>query len=84
MSRTYRRTSGVNEEDLRELGGRLAAAYVSYSIGHKGVDRILKKVVPEEVGVLWIDLADLLFSALKSDSAAEDLRLRDVITKLIQ
>jgi hypothetical protein len=82
-TKRYRRTSGVSEEGLAELGQRLAAAYISYVSGHKGVDRLLKKA-PKRIGVFWTDLADAVFTAMKAGSSVEDLRFRDVITKFIQ
>jgi hypothetical protein len=83
MSQGYQRRSGVNDEGLAEFGRRLAAAYVSYVAGHKGVDRMLKQA-PQKPGDFWIDLADMVFTAMKSSGSAEDLRMRDVITKHIQ
>jgi hypothetical protein len=83
MTEDYQPKSGVNEEGLNELGRRLAAAYISYISGYAGVDRVLK-TGPRKVGRLWIDLADILFSAMKGDASVDDLRLADVITKYIQ
>ena len=83
MSDTHRHTSGITEEGLQDLGRRFAAAYISYISRRKGIDRTLKEA-PEKVGVFWTDLADIVFTAMRAGSSAEDLRFRDVISKYIQ
>jgi hypothetical protein len=83
MSQGYQRRSGVTDDGLAEFGRRLAAAYLSYVAGHKGVDRMLKQA-PQKPGDFWIDLADMVFTAMKSSGSAEDLQMRDAITKCIQ
>lgn len=79
----YNRTSGIGEESLNDLGRRLAAAFVSYTAGYKGVDRALKQS-PEKVGQFWLSLADALFSAMKDGAFTDDQPARDVLTKYIQ
>jgi hypothetical protein len=70
-----------NPED--ELARRLAAAYVSYMAGYRGVDYVLKrKYKPAQ---FWKDLAELISKALAGQlEIEEELRLREVVTKYIQ
>lgn len=77
------RTVGMPEEALNDLGRRLAAAFVSYTAGYKGVDRMLAKT-PEAPGAFWIELAKMLFQAMADGVFSDDLHARDVITKYIQ
>jgi len=76
----------VRDDGTNELGRRLAAAYVSYLVGHVGVDRMLKQV-PEKPGRFWREMAELLFRIMQESEgigADSDLRLREAITKYIQ
>jgi hypothetical protein len=76
--------SGLSDEVLNKVGRRLAAAFLSYLEGRKGVDSTLKKA-PERVGRFWRELADLIYVAKGMRVEQEpDLMLRDVITKMIQ
>lgn len=83
MNKTHCRKSGMSDKDLDELGRRLAAAYVSYIVGHKGIDRILKQT-PGKPGKFWTDLADLLFAAAKAGGSMDSLGIHEVITNYIQ
>ena len=78
---------GVKDEALNEVGRRLAAAWASYLVGHKGVDRMLKQA-PERIGGFWKELAELIYVAqgMRTTETKEldELRLREVITKLVQ
>ena len=77
------RAVGMPEEALNDVGRRLAAAFVSYTAGYKGVDRLLART-PEEPGAFWIELAAVLFQAMADGVFSDDLHARDVITKYIQ
>jgi hypothetical protein len=46
-----------------ELGRRIAAAYISYIGGYKGVDRTLKQLADRPVGDLWLDFAAAIMNA---------------------
>jgi hypothetical protein len=83
MNKTHCRKSGMSDKDLDELGRRLAAAYVSYIVGHKGIDRMLKQA-PGKPGEFWVGLADLLFAAAKAGGSVDSLRIHEVITNYIQ
>ncbi|HEV2398783.1 MAG TPA: hypothetical protein VGS27_17695 [Candidatus Sulfotelmatobacter sp.] len=73
----------MNVQTDDELARRLAAAYVSYIAGYRGVDYLLKrKYKPAK---FWKDLAAFVSKALAGQSEIEeDLRLREAITKYIQ
>jgi hypothetical protein len=66
-----------------ELARRLAAAYVSYMAGYRGVDYLLKrKYKPAQ---FWKDLAEFVAKALAGQLDAEDdLKFREAATKYIQ
>ena len=71
------------DEALNDVGRRLAAAFVSYTAGYKGVDRLLART-PEKPGAFWVELAAMLFQAIADGVFSDDLHARDVITKYIQ
>lgn len=81
MSPRFEDSMNVQTDD--ELARRLAAAYVSYIAGYRGVDYLLKrKYKPAK---FWKDLAAFVSKALAGQSEIEeDLRLREAITKYIQ
>jgi hypothetical protein len=68
---------------VRQLARRLAAAYTSYIVGHAGVDRMLKRC-PEQVGPLWMEIAELLFRVASRTESIDQLKLSDVVSKYIQ
>jgi hypothetical protein len=47
------RFSGMDDESLEGLGRHLAAAYISYIAGHKGIDPTLKEFADRKAGPLW-------------------------------
>jgi hypothetical protein len=66
-----------------ELARRLAAAYVSYVAGYRGVDYLLKR--PYKPARFWRDLAEFVSKTLAGQlEIEEDLRFREAVTKYIQ
>ena len=50
------------EDPLNELGRRLAAAYLSFSIGNRNIDNVLKNHIGDRaVGEYWQVLARVVF-----------------------
>ena len=56
----------TQEEAVRNLAERIAAAYVSYLCGHKGVDRILKTVRGRKLGQFWLATAEAMLKAFSA------------------
>ena len=56
----------TRDEAVINLAERIAAAYVSYVSGHKGVDRTLKIVRGHKLGQFWLTTADTMLKAFSS------------------
>jgi hypothetical protein len=73
----------MDDQKADELARRLAAAYVSYMAGYRGVDYLLKRQY--KPAQFWEDLAEFVSKALAGQlEIEEDLRLREAVTKYIQ
>lgn len=48
-------------EHYESLGRRLAAAYISWHMGYKGVDHTLRKYETHDINQSWIDLGKQLY-----------------------
>jgi hypothetical protein len=59
----------IDDEAPTNLAERIAAAYVSYLCGHKGVDRTSKVVRGHKLGQFWLTTAEAM---LKAFSARRD------------
>lgn len=70
-----------NDEEVNELGRRLAAAYGSCVLKCSSIDDVLERT-PAHLGQFWVDLASLLLAA----QVVEELAFTpsNVITKYIQ
>ena len=60
-----------------ELGKRLLAALLSYQYGHKGVDRMLKRLRQGKIDSKWGEIALDLLAKMGDDIATTKTRQHD-------
>jgi hypothetical protein len=65
-----------------ELGRRLAAAYVSYILGRKSIDRVLIDI-PKEIGGFWKTVARGMFAQHASMGSSRLGQTKKMISSLI-
>jgi len=52
----------MDENSANNLARKLAASWVSYLAGYKGVDRVLNQT-PEQIGPFWKEVARQVFQS---------------------
>jgi hypothetical protein len=73
---TTNQSTGPNKHPFNEAGRRLLAALMSYKQGLAGVDYLLKKDIPGEVGNSWAEEAHILFQILSSPQVFSEESLK--------
>src|SRR5579872_1336130 len=54
----------ISQANLNNLAERIAAAYVSYIRGHRGIDVTLRTIRGRKLGQFWLSAADTVFTAV--------------------